>query len=188
MPSPIRTRLFAAALLAATPAYAEMTEADKAGMQAFAACLDEADSDEEDCIEKLGRFAWYPRDDAVCAAVGARVERVIKLDGLPKWRHMYMNERCVRMGLPHGATGAVSGGHVDRDNPLARCVNAVPWKNFCLERYGRQDQYPVRDDVCPRITSGLARQKHDGEKHAWSMLFYNERCRRLGMNHYGSPQ
>ena len=193
MPSPVQSDLFAAVIMFATvvialPAQAQITDADRAGQRTFTACLDESDGSEEICIEKLGRFAWYPRDEAACDAVGVRVEKVIELDGLPKWRHMYMNERCARMGLPHGAKGAASGGRVDRVNPMARCVNADPWNNFCMDKYGRQGWHPFRDNVCPRNAKGLTRQRRDSERHPWSMLFYNERCRRLGMNYFKAPQ
>lgn len=192
MPDPVQNCLFAAALLAITlagsPLRAETTEADRTGQRDFAGCLVEAGGDEKTCIGKLGRIAWYPHDEAVCEAVGAQVEKVIELDGLPKWRHIYMNERCARMGLPHGAKGATVGARVDPNNPLARCVNAGPWKNFCLDTYGRQGWYPFRDNVCPFNTRGLARQTRDGEKQVWSMLFYNERCRRLSMDYFEAPQ
>ena len=180
--------LFVLAALIALPAQAEMTEADREGMRAFAACLDETGGNEEACLEKLGRYAWYPRDDAACEAVGARVETVIALDGLPKWRHMYMNERCARMGLAHGAKGAAVGARRDHSNPMARCVNADPWSNFCMDKYGRQGWYPFRDNVCPLNARGLARQARDGQQQVWSMLFYNERCRRLAMDHFEAPQ
>lgn len=185
MPAPVRARLFATALLAAivtaTPARAEMTEADREGARVFASCLDETGDNEDACSEKLGRYAWYPHDSATCEAVGTRVDNIIGLGGNPVWRDLFQNERCARLGMPHGIAGLPS----PPDSPTGRKLNACEKKwswDPCVELLGRHEMFDVdaKDGSCGRIAYNLNKPNADLEIKWWRRWFRNERCWRLG--------
>ena len=173
------------ALLAAGAARAEMTGADEAGMRAFTACVEEAGGDEDVCVDKLGLYAWFPLRDTACETVGARVEKVIELDGQPKWRDLFRNERCARLGLPHGAGAAKAGVRWNQLDRYAQCSELeIDWRD-CKEELGRHAWHPYDENDC--LTRGLEYQKKNknpNHPYIWFMLFETERCRRLGFAYF----
>jgi hypothetical protein len=185
LPRPVQFYLFATVLLLAgaaisVPAHAEMTEADKQGMRAFTACLDEPGGDEAGCIEELGRYAWYPRDDATCKAVGARVDRIIGLGGDPVWRDLFQNERCARLGMPHGAAGLPIQPGSEAAGVFTACEDKWGW-GICVEMFGRHEYFEVDSkDSCKSSTYLFNKPNADIEIKWWRRLLKNERCWRLG--------
>ena len=191
MLGPFRGLCFAAALLAAVsagtgPARAEMTEADEAGMQAFTACLDEAGNDEDACIKKLGRYGWYPRDEEGCITIGARVEKVLEIGGIPKYSDLFKNERCARLGLPHGQKAAAAGIMGIGNERYTGCGLESISADYpgCESEAGQHLWYPrkKRDCLFPRI----ALEKDVGAVYfmQWFSLFETERCHRLGKEYF----
>ncbi len=174
-------------LLAAGAARAEMTPADEASMRTFAACLDENGGDEDACVGKLSLYAWYPVDDKVCDTIGVRVEKVIELGGQPKWRDLFRNERCARLGLPHGAGAARAGTRWDQQEPYAQCSELeIDWRD-CKEELGRHAWHPYDENDCLRTLRGLRKQEQimdPNRPYIWFMLFHTERCRRLGFAYF----
>lgn len=208
MPGTFRPLTFAAALLFATmaeafPASAEMTEADKAGMQTFAACLDKTGGDEAGCIKVLGRYAWYPRDDAVCAAVAARVGETLAVlvnDGdqakpqprLPsdtlEMKNLFFNERCARLDLPHNSEAAKDPNEPGLRQEYNACLaEAGASQGSCNERMGVHRFYPADNEDCEFNLSTIAQNVSMGLRSFWERLFDNERCRRLGLV-YAEPK
>ncbi len=190
LPGPFRPLCFAVLLavfvVGAGIARAEMTEADKEGMQIFAACLDEAGNDEDSCLEKLGRYAWYPREEAVCEIIGARVEEVLELGGAPKYRDLFMNERCARLDLPHGKTAAAAGATRIGNENYAICgvegsSSRLPQ---CADVVVRHLWYPVSSVYCKSTVMRLRSGERSPIYAYWSLLFETERCRRLGGTYY----
>lgn len=191
MPRPVQNSLSAAIFLLAvvalpSTAHAEITEADKEGMRAFTACLDEADGGESVCIETLGRHAWYPRDDATCEAISGRVETVIELDGVPKYRDMFMNERCARLDLPHNRTAAAAGIARIGDKPYYICGETVfvdvP---YCDTGAGRYLWHPGGKRRNCRTPMRALEEDLAGVRYMnWSILFKTERCHRLGEEYF----
>lgn len=185
MPEPFRVLFFAAIMLASASAgagfaRAEMTEADKAGMLAFDACLDENGSDEGVCTEKLGLFAWYPRNDTICEAIGKRVNNIIELGGNPVWRELFQNERCARLGMPHGAAGLPSPPNSTLRQQYTVCRNN-PVQFICLELIGRHEDLPTLNEiVCPSMARRLSKAGKRIYFRWWDTWFENERCWRLG--------
>jgi len=193
LPSPVRTGpvtaviLLALAALIALPAQAEMTEADREGMRAFAACLAETERDEAACVEKLSLYAWYPANDKTCAMIGARVERVISLDGQPKWSDLFRNERCARLGMPHGEWAARAGARWDPEERYARCDEFDSYNVSCIEVFGQHAWHPYKEKICQSTVRGLTKQVHKrkaGKPYFRDMLFETERCRRLGLPYF----
>jgi len=187
---PVRSRrpyaaiaLFALAALIALPAQAEMTEADRVGMRAFAACVAEDDGSVATCIARLSLYAWYPRDHDNCSKIGAGVDKIIALDGQPKWINLFRNERCARLGMPHGAVAARAGGRWDPNEGYAQCSEFGPGGISCEDEIGRHAWHPYDEGDCPG--SGLEAQREHrsrvGGQYIWRMLFETERCRRLGL-------
>ena len=193
MPRPFRGLFAAAATLLTTalagslPAPAEMTEDDRAGQRTFAACLDENGGDEAVCVEKLSLYAWYPANDKTCAMIGARVERVISLDGQPKWSDLFRNERCARLGMPHGEWAARAGARWDPEERYARCDEFDSYNVSCIEVFGQHAWHPYKEKICQSTVRGLTKQVHKrkaGKPYFRDMLFETERCRRLGLPYF----
>ena len=154
MPRSVRTRLFAAVLLAATmagaPARAEMTEADKAEMRTFAECLDEAGDDEAGCIEKLGRLAWYPRDDAACEAVATRIRSALSEGGQAEHKDLFFNERCTRLEMPHHREAAKAGDAIESTSPYRTCMNDTGNAFQCEKTVARHSAHPLSNNECKK--------------------------------------
>ena len=189
MPDSVQTCLFATVLLImasamAPSARAEMTETDKEGMRAFAACLDETGDDENGCIKKLGRFAWYPRDDAACEAVASRVDKILTVDGDPIWSDIFQNERCARLGsifstkvLPDKNTG-------ESGLQTINCRKAKP-ASRCYNMHGRHLWNPAGATLlCEMVASGLKKYSASILTKWWDSWFRNERCRRLDLSYF----
>lgn len=189
MPRPVQFYLCAAVLLLAnaalaTPAHTEMTEADKEGMRAFAACLDENGGDEEDCVGKLGRYAWYPRDDAACEAVASRIDEILDVGGDPIWKDVFQNERCARLelffstkALPDKQTGESGLQTID-------CRNAKP-ASLCYNMHGRHLWNPIGATLlCEMVASGLMKYPALIPTKWWDSWFRNERCQRLDLSYF----
>ena len=167
-------------LLAAGAARAEMTEADKEGMHVFAACLDENGGDENNCLEKLGRYAWYPRDDATCEAVGARVNEAISGGGHAELRDLFFNERCARLGLPHDTEAAKDKNSPNLGLAYDACLDETHNPLVCDDRLGRHKYYPVVPGMCSAQGKMMFEVYKASWQPLWSSFFENERCRRLG--------
>ena len=191
LPGSFRPLCFAAVLVATAlvgtgSARAEMTGADEAGMRAFAACLDETGNDEDACTEKLGRYAWYPHGGATCETVGARVERVIDLEGQVKWRDLFMNERCARLDLPHNQTAAVAEITRIGKVPYFLCGpdDGFAGSSSCGNELSRHFWHPWNNSSC-RITMHALMKDVEGISYSsWDSLFKTERCHRLGMDYF----
>ena len=188
---PVRFRRLCAAVVmlaaSASPlsANAEFSEADKAGKNAFMSCLGEAGESEDTCLVKLGRYAWYPRDDATCEAVGARVHAAITDVNQAEWRDLFFNERCARLGLSNDMEATLAGNRETPDRDYAQCVEEIQSPSICAERLGRHRQYPTKPDFCyfnrDMIELTLKREKLSL---SWKELFENERCQRLQMPYF----
>lgn len=176
--------LLLAASASASPAHAEMTEADRAGQRAFVACLDKTGGDEDSCIETLGRYAWYPRDNATCEIIATRVAKILTVGGDPIWSDMFRNERCARLGLffseqalPDKATGGSAPLTVD-------CREARP-VSHCREMHGRHLWNPAGDaSLCESVADLQERYLPSGLSDQWGDWFRNERCHRLGDSYF----
>lgn len=154
-------------------------ERDNLRRAQFTACVKAAGGGETTCMEKLGRPAWYPADERACAAIGARIETVLRLDGLPKWQDLFKNERCARLGLPGSETAAADGARRQVSSRWESCFTDKSRPYFCAEQLGRHVWHPVNGDHCSDMTGWIARDRRDGDPIPWDYLFYNERCWRL---------
>ena len=171
-------------LLAAGAARAEMTEADEAGMRAFAACVEAAGGDEGACLGKLGRYAWYPKDGAVCETVGARVHKAISDGAQAEWQDLFFNERCARVGLPHDREAAKAGDRLDPDREYGKCMDEIKKPFECDRTLGRHSHHPWADGECEISRQLESVYDELGWTPAWQDLFSGERCRRLGMPYF----
>ena len=203
MPGPVRTCLFTAILLAAAlaavaPARADMTEVDKAGQRAFAACLDETGG-EEACTDKLGRYAWYPHDNAVCEVVATFVHKIITDGAQVEWHDLFFNERCARLHLPHDREAAAAGDtdpQTLKSSPEGKasrqifvdCLDGKHWNDeACYEKVGRHRWYD--EEIYCGLTGNIVKlSAKNREIQSWKLLFMNERCHRMGVWHYEPAQ
>lgn len=187
---PVRACLFTAALLAAivagAPTHAEMTAADRASMHAFTTCLQKTVGNEEACLLRLGYQAWYPFGDAACESVVAPVHAALAADNQIEWENLFRNERCARLRMPHDTTAAEAGSITIADmaentatQPYVSCIKEVKGQDICLERVGRHIWYPLHQS-CHMLDDIL---EGDPQLYSWKLLFFNERCWRLGLPH-----
>lgn len=186
MRSPVQAYLFATVILFVAMAMApstraEMTEADRAGQRTFAACLGEAGGDEETCLEKLGRFAWYPRDEVACENIAARVDAAISGGNQAEYKDLYFNERCARLGMAHDRDAAKDGDSYDPNSPYIQCIKGPTPTDDCADKLlGRHRVVPTWERFCEG-SYNLYIQAIDMEwKPLWKILFSIERCQRLG--------
>ena len=174
-------------LLAAGAARAEMTEADEAGMRAFAACLDETGNDEDACLEKLGRYAWYPRKDADCEPITVRVRTALSGGSQAEHKYLFFNERCARLEMPHDREAAKNGDTLEPGNVWIACVREEKNPRDCERIVGLQYWQPSNEGACEvhRHTSSVFYEL--GWLPQWDEPFITERCRRLGQSHFIPP-
>lgn len=84
-------------------ATASPTEAERAYLR----CTEEKarqSLDVQQCLDEVGRHAWYPLDEAMCAANASILEWAFDQEQELSYKLLYFNERCVRLGYPHFAT------------------------------------------------------------------------------------
>lgn len=164
-----------------------------AGANPFQACMTETDNDYRTCLARQGDWANWSASEAACRFIGIRVDAIVVAGGQAKWMNLFYNERCARLGLPHGPVAAAAGDKVTGgtwvvfDHPYSKCVYLDAGdRTDCNDSMGRHAYYPVRMAVCEGLRGYLLRD-HQEQKQSREMLsnpFENERCWRLGYPHF----
>lgn len=189
MPRPVQFCLFATVLLIAAAAIvpsarSEMTAADEDEMRTFITCLEQTVNNEERCLRKLGYQSWYPYGDAACESVVARIYAVLAANNQAEWESLFRNERCARLGLTHDTAAAKAGSITNveeieniKSMPYVSCEKETKDQEICLDRVGRHTWYPMQYS-CHMLDDIL---EGDPQLYSWKLLFFNERCWRLGL-------
>ena len=169
--------LLCALLLAGPPAAAQSV----AIVDPFPACMDET-GDGKACLERQGGWYDWAASEAACQFVGDKVDAIIAAGGDAKWADLFRNERCARLGLPHGPVAAAAGVRFDPDHPYRRCLVLLT-DNDCFEILGRHSFMPYTENS--RLENRIAEDYRAGE---WpdepKDSFKNERRWRIGFPHF----
>lgn len=136
------------------------------------------------CLARLGeQFDWRPTE-AACRFLSAKTEAIIEAGGDVRYRDLFYNERCARLGLPHGLTAA-AGVAVDPDSLYRKCRS---WETDihpleCNEELGQHFSHST-EGGCHLSRISVDDDRKNKEPSTWYSLFGNERCWRLGLPHY----
>jgi hypothetical protein len=72
--------------------------------QAYLSCTEEKvrqAQDVEQCLDEVGRHAWYPLNEAICAGTAGILEWAFAQGQDLSYKLLFFNERCARLGHPH---------------------------------------------------------------------------------------
>jgi hypothetical protein len=182
-------QVMAACLIAALFTLAPFqARAQAAGTDPFLVCPDADGGEGDDCLAPLPVwYAWVP-NKAECRQVGARVDAIIQTGGQAKWTDLFRNERCARLGLPHGPVAAAAGNKVvlaspdPPDNPYALCH--YYFGSECDEKLGRHSYYTSGEGLCENRLEYLSKEWSGDGSLSIEYPFQNERCARLGLPHF----
>lgn len=148
-----------------------------------------AESDRDtDCkmgLEEHIRFYWRA-DPVGCQAVGAKVDAIIQAGGDARFRDLYYNERCARLGMPHSGTAAIDEEGYNPNHPFTECLARPGFiDSYCFEELGRHMLHPRGAGSCGVQRRSTIQLVEEGKLPIlWEWLFENERCWRLGMQRY----
>lgn len=167
-------------------------QARAAGADPFPACMAETSGDDKTCLARQGDWASWTASEAACRFVGKKVDAIVEAGGQPKWANLFYNERCARLGLPHGPVAAAAGNKatggtwIVLDHPYAQCVYLDRGNSDnCDDSMGRHAFYPLRPAICEGFSDDLPDYRREHEKpYSLSTSFENERCWRLGYPHF----
>jgi len=163
---------------------------------AFDRCVKD-ETNAAQCLTRLGGlYNWNPTE-AACRFVSYKTDAIIDAGGDAKWRDLFYNERCARLGLPHSLTAAEPGAQLIYNAPYWRCMNDIGNAGNCWDILGRHYDYPsLRTSPCDHEILTL-RRGFDVRplqptstpavfptSRLWFYAFGNERCWRLGLPHY----
>jgi len=68
--------------------------------------------------------------------------------------------------------------------PYVDCIAEKRTPGECFTRHGRYSWHPVQPADCTQIKSALEETAKRKTQLNWQNLFMNERCHRLGLDHY----
>lgn len=159
-----------------------------AGDDPFPACMAETGGDGAACLARQGGWYDWAASKTACRFVGERVDAVIAAGGDAKWADLFRNERCARLGLPHGPVAAAAGDRVVPDHPYVQCVTLKAGRSvYCDDSMGRHAYYPYKKASCEHFRDTLP-ELHQKPRRPYSpsASFENERCWRLGLPHFES--
>lgn len=151
---------------------------DEAADDPFPACMAETGGEGTACLERQGNWYSWRVSEAACRFVGARVDAVIAAGGEAKWTDLFRNERCARLGLPHGPVAAVGG-----TTAVSLSEQCMVLSGDCLEFLERHkwDSYWS----CPAMQKSLTKAYRKGAfPSILRDIFFNERCWRLNLPHF----
>ena len=93
--------------------------------QAYLVCTEEKarqGQDVEQCLDELGRHAWYPLNEAICAGTAGILEWAFAQGQDLSYKLLFFNERCARVGHPHFVTDRIRPprpeGAAEVENPF----------------------------------------------------------------------
>lgn len=172
--------LVASIALAAHPASGQATGNPP---DPFTRCVEQG-AGETACLARLGeQFDWRPTE-AACRFLEAKTEAIIEAGGDVRYRDLFYNERCVRLGFPYGETAAKAGVKVTPDSPFEQCRRKEnTLLTDCSEELGQHAQTEW-ESVCYFSRNELREDRTTNELSSWLYLFDNERCWRLGLPHH----
>ncbi len=162
----------------------------------FAQCINQG-TEPLQCLDKLGDpYSWNPTETA-CRFVGEKVEAIIAAGGDAKWRDLFYNERCVRLGLPHSRTAAEPGDNIHPHARDSQCMREIMDASNCWDILGRHSKYPKLGQFACEYEIRALRTRRDAlaplfrprswrmsDSMLWPDAFTNERCWRLGLPHF----
>lgn len=150
----------------------------------FPACMTETGGDGKTCLARQGGWYDWAPSAAACRFVGEKVDAIIAAGGDAKWADLFRNERCARLGLPHGPVAAAAGASFLPDHPHTRCRLRTGLNFLCDEPFGRHGFAPVSEVSCS-VQYFIAKRYRAGElPYSPDDAFQNERCWRLGLPHF----
>lgn len=138
------------------------------------------------CLAPLSVWNGWTPTEPVCRSVGKKVDAIIEAGGEVKWADLFRNERCARLGLPHGVA-AMADVLADENSPFVKCVTRNSFDNRCMDELDRHSFLPPEIKLCSMYRDTLSETSPD-EEPLLQYPYKNERCWRRGFTHYEPGQ